>query len=360
MQWIKVVIGAAIVSTLSALLIFGLLTYRDAGRLFAPNVVIVTPLYDDAALFFSQAEIERFYATYPAYEISTIATGSAIISTPTMQVRASVFYASSPFFSVHFVDIIEGTNPQDGTNSVLLSELLAWRLFGGFNVVGVTVRIFDEPFVVSGVAAGGDVGYVAWLPRIAAQGMAIQSIFIRFPNYCQVSAFAVPREMLGFRSHDDYMILDINRFMEAINIRNRLVLYVLWLVGLAWSVGSLLKILQAKEKRFAMREYSELAFKLGFAVLSIYVLVTGVSGIIYALPNLSYENASLFGFILGWVDMPPDEFLLPNIERLFELNSRANFIFLGNLVTVAISLCLLVYCQRVGSFCYTDERKHLP
>ena len=325
---LRAILALLSIALLFASLVVGLLAHRDAGRLFAPNIVFVAPLYDDGTLFFSQTEIERFMANFPAYEISAVTTGTAVLSSQTAQVRAKVFYASSAFYNAHFIDIIEGSPPQDYTNSVLLCELLAWRLFGGFNVTGITVWALGEPFVVSGVAAVDDIGYAAWLPSSARPDMPMSSIYIRFPYYNIVNAIAVPREMLGFRNHDEYMMLDINRYIGAIGIRNRLVLYVLWMIGLAWAFLRLSRaVVQVKEEQPNRREYAIHALVACFAILSAYVLFTEAADIIYALPNLSATNTSLTDFVFGWIDLPPVEFLPPNIIRLVELNARANIAF---------------------------------
>ena len=326
---------------ISVMLVVGLITHRDAGRLFAPNVVIIAPLYGDDALFFSQAEIERLSASFPSYGISAASAGSAVISTQTTQVRATMHYASAAFFYVHYMNIVEGSPPQEHTNGLLLSELLAWRLFGGFDVTGVTVWAFGEPLVVSGVAAGGNIGYAAWLPGSFAPNAPKTTIYVRFPAYCIVSAHAVPREMLGFGGHEEYMMLDVNRYIEAIGIRNRLALYALWIIGLAlcvrWLIGA---AMLSNEKRLCKRACALLALVACGALLSVYVLFDGASGIIYALPNLSDENASLVGFVFGWVDKPPAEFISPNLARLFELNSRANIAFFGAVAAAVFGLGL--------------------
>ena len=331
---------------LAVSLVVGLLAHRDAGRLFSPNVVFVAPLYDDAALFFSRGEIERLIASFPAYEIYAVGTESTVISAQATQVRATVYYVPPAFFNIFFLNITEGGPPREYTNSLMLSELLAWRLFGGFNVTGITVWVLNEPFVISGVVEGDGLGYAAWLPGSFAPTMPLPSIYIRFPYYNIVDAHVVPREMLGFRNHNEYMILDINRYIEAMGIRNRLVLYVLWVVGLVWAVLNFSRIvLQVKEKLPNKREFAKLALTGCVALFSVYVLLDGIGGIIYALPNLSDANASLSGFIFGWVDMPPAEFIPPNLARLFELNARANFAFFSALAAVFFAIMVNIICK---------------
>ena len=330
-----VVLGFAL---LAVSLVVGLLAYRDAGRLFARDVVFVAPLYYDSALFFSGGEIERFGASFPDYVITAVGMESTVINTQTKHVRATVYYASLAFYSLHFMCIVEGGPPQEHTNSLMLSEILAWRLFGGFNVTGVTVWAFGEPFVVSGVVEGDDLGYIAWLPGSFAPGMPLPSLYIRLPYYNIVDAHVVPREMLGFRDPGEFLILDINRYIKAIGLRNRLALYALWIVGFVWAIlGFSRIILQVKNKQPERVEFAKLAFAGCIALLSAYVLLEGIGGVIYALPNLSYANASLLGFIFGWVDMPPAEFISPNLARLFELNTRANLAFFFALAAAALS-----------------------
>ena len=60
------------------------------------------------------------------------------------------------FFYFHPLNLRSGSYIKEGDlmdDLVLLDEELAWKLFGGTNLVGLTVTINDVPFVVSGVVS---------------------------------------------------------------------------------------------------------------------------------------------------------------------------------------------------------------
>ena len=349
------IIAVLCIILISAMLLVGFFAYRDAGRLFDQNVVYVAPLYDDAVLFFGLADVERFRTSFPQHEISHLVSGSAVIQSQINQARASVVFASCGYYRAHFMHFKEGAPPVDFTSSVLLSEQLAWRLFGGFDVVGVPVWIHGQSFVVSGVVTGDNMGYTAWLPHSAGQHVQFSSLFIRFPYYNSVDKRVVPRETLRANS-DEYMILDINRFVEAIYIRNRLILYLTWLVLLVWVLGRSYRFYKTtlqkdvidanvnvlwriKDKTDSIGKLVLLPFAAGFALLSVYVIFAGAIDIISTLPNFALADESLTGYLFGRVDLPPGNFLSPNLQSLFELNARANTAFFSAFIAV-MTLCV--------------------
>ena len=362
---LRVVVAFICIIIASSMLIVGFNAQKDARRLFSQNVVYIAPLYDDTTLFFSAAYVERLRTNFPQYEISHLSSGSAMIHSQINQARASVVFTSHGYYNAHFLYFREGAPPMDFSNAVLLSELLAWRLFGGFNVVGVIVWIHGEPFVVSGVVKGDNMGYTAWLPQSADRAMQITSLIVRFPYYNAVTSRVVPREMLGGRNLAEYMILDINRFVEAINLRNRLILYFVWLVLLTWVLGKSYRFYRSslqedvinknvnefrlKNTTGSIRKFVVLSFAAGFAFLSVYVIFTGAIDILIALPNFALADESFMNYLFGLVYLPPEKFLSPNMQHLIELNIRANIAFLGAFCAIII-LCA-TQAAKAGPSC---------
>jgi hypothetical protein len=67
---------------------------------------------------------------------------------------ASVIAVGGNYFLFHPLELVSGTYFSESDvmhDRVVLDETLAWKLFGGSNLAGMTVTIGDKPFVVAGV-----------------------------------------------------------------------------------------------------------------------------------------------------------------------------------------------------------------
>lgn len=87
--------------------------------------------------------------------------GSASVTVSTDYGTASVtaFGVGGDFFYFHPLQLRSGAYISERDlmdDLVVLDEVMAWRLFGGVNLTGMTVYINGEPFVVSGVVAVED------------------------------------------------------------------------------------------------------------------------------------------------------------------------------------------------------------
>lgn len=81
-------------------------------------------------------------------------SAAATVSDGTEDVRASVTAVGGDFFLFHPLKLISGSYFSDRDlmhDRVILDRELAWRLFGGTDLAGMTVLVNGQPFVVAGV-----------------------------------------------------------------------------------------------------------------------------------------------------------------------------------------------------------------
>ena len=349
----RAIAAFACLALMGAALAVGLSASARAGRLFDGHVVFVAPLPDDERLAFSLAEIERMRMLNPSTPIAFAMTESGIFQATAMQARANIVYTTAEFFGMHFFDFLEGREPAYGSNTVLLSELLAWRLFGGFGVVGAVVWHMDAPFAVSGVVGGSHHGYTAWLCASRQPALSASSFYLNLPAYTQVEASVMPRDMLSaaFRNPGDFLVLDVTGFLEAMGIRNRLLLYFAWLFALAWALALLARIAARAIDEERLRPFLPKAVPCAlFAALSLFVIFTGATDFIYSLPNFSAGHYSFFGFLFGLVDQPEAFAMPPAVQSLLFYNLLCNIAFFGylaGLVGLAFALWPLIYVRLV-------------
>ena len=322
---------------LGIMLTVGFFAHSAAGRHFEGDVVFVAQIPDDERLRFSPSEIGRLRAEHPQALLAFAMAESGVFFSSAMQMRANIVYTSQEFYSMHFFDFLEGSSPAYATNSVLLSEMLAWRLFGGFGVVGATVWYMDMPFSVSGVAGGEHHGYTAWLCQSARPGLSASSFYIGLSGYTPVEASVLPRDMLSsvHRHPDDFLVLDITAYVDAMGMRMRMVLYFGWLVALAW-----VSLFLAKTARMARGEeprnwLPKATLGTLFAGLSVFVLFTGAIDIMGALPNFDAGNNGFFRFLFGHVAQPEGMALPQAVQSLLAQNLLANISFFGSVFAIA-------------------------
>ena len=341
---VRLIFAGINLALLCFLLLAGFFAYREAGNLYADNLLFISPLHDDEALRFSPSELEVIRASFPDYEIITSASTSAVFRGSVMQARGDVVFVSPGYLNIHFLDLLEGSKPRAHANTVLLSESLAWRVFGSLTVTGLTVWLGNELYTVSGVAAGGGLGYTAWVHKSAAPEMPVSSLYVRLERHNDADAFGIPREILSHarRNPDEFAILDIDRYVEAMGMRNTIILQLLWFVGLVAALLKLLKLAsRVARKENPRANVPKTIAAACFAMVAAIVLFTGVNELILMLPNLSLPGASLGGFVFGWFTHPPSHLMSPAFARLVELNTRANFVFFGSLVAVVNILVVL-------------------
>jgi hypothetical protein len=217
--------------------ILAMLTVLAAGtvitvverRYFARDVLFVAPLLNESRLHFSADDLELLRFAFPDYAIVPESRGDIVITASVLQETATVIYTEGFYFGMHFMDFLEGGHwhSLENSNNVILNEILAWRLFGGNDVVGLPVGINGQPYIVAGVVrqgrARGDSESVAWMPRSAAPGMMpITALYIQAKHYNPLNAVMDAQAMIGShmrRNPDEYAIVDINRF-HALSWRN--------------------------------------------------------------------------------------------------------------------------------------------
>ncbi|MCL2198229.1 MAG: hypothetical protein FWB80_04820, partial [Defluviitaleaceae bacterium] len=222
-------------------------------------------------------------------------------------------------------------------NTITVNDTLAWRLFGtAENIEGLTVHIGEVQYIVTAVRSdGGD--YTAWLPR--EDNMPISAIYLH-PYPPDPLAQATANTMLEHigRNPENYAIIDISRFVESINIRSRIFLYVILLAAMIY-------FLQMAQRRTQKR------LPILGAVLCLAAFVWGANDILLWLPNLSALNHSLFNTIIGTGILPPDTYLSSGLLRISQLSRMSNYA----LIVGAVAFVGIIPIQKYQR-CFDEEQ----
>jgi len=326
-------------------LIVGMYTHVAARRYFAPDVIYIAPMLNESHLHWSIDDIDALQRQYRDYSISAESRGNVFISSSTNQASTTVVYTDAAYFSTHFMDFIEGNRWLEDANAIVLNQTLAWRLFGSGNIVGQAVVINHRPYIVTGVVRQGShvAGeYLAWKPRNASPApLPVTALYIRANNYNLVDVAVYTREMLTRQQRNpaNYAIVDINRYIEAIGLRNRIFLYILWLSILI----AMVRVCMRKHYKFNSRVILGYIPPVVGVLLASHILYSGVNDILYWLPNLSIPGTSVIDSITNANLLPPDGYLSFGLYRMSYLNRIGNVAW----IVGAIAFINTIVCTTV-------------
>ena len=306
---------------ITLVLIAGLYFYRAANRYFADGTLLIYGR-------FYAADVEDIKIIFPNAAISR--RSQSLITRGDNQILSPVIFCDAEYFTIHFMEFIEGGPWHENENTfplIILNEALAWYLFGGFDVTGLTVRIDEKFYQIVGIVRQGDRPMAwlstAWLPLLIYQNpnISITSLYVRQSPYNPVDGPANARYLLErrlFRSAIDYTIIDINRYVESIAMRYRILVYGIWLY-------ILILLIKAATKHHGMTKKA-IPLYLG-AVICIAIL-TGINDILIWLPTLAESNISVFSGLSNAETIPPERYLSYGLQRVSQINRYANFIWI--------------------------------
>jgi len=313
----------------------GFFAYNSGRRHFADDVIYIAPLANENRLFFHSSSIEALEFLFPRFSFAAVGRYHGAVSSSTHTVFANIIYTNSAYFEMH-LDFIDGSRVFVDEYSIIINEALAWRLFGtAENVVGLDV-LFGGNFVVTGVVRQHrDAGYTAWLSRDSAlAAMPVSSLYFR-SNEPDPLALSQAHTMLVSHLHsnfDEYAVVNITRFVESMNVRTRLLLYLVLASVLVFFLRRAWPRFKFIEKKPLREIFQLVAFSLAGAMLFAYIL-WGVNGILLWLPNLSSPSVSLFEEISSAGVLPPDVYLSAGLLQIARLNRIVNAAFIAGMIS---------------------------
>jgi len=332
---------------------FGIYAYISARQYFARDVVYVAPMLGQEHLHFSNADIETFSHDNPNFTFSAESRGNVYISTHLQSVTTPVIFTDTMYFEMHRLEFIQGSHWQDRllVNSIIVNSALAWRLFGtSYDVVGKAVWVNEVPHFVVGVVcqAHGNV-YQAWMPATDTR-LSISALYARPYRYSPLAVSSV-RGIISAsglaQSVEEYAIVRIDRYIESIGIRYRLLLLFIWifvlflLSNIGWQCA---RSLPSLIKNGLLADIAKnMALPVVWVLVCIFLFI-GANDILQWLPNLSDPYTSIFNCIYGVGLLPPEVYLPYGLVQLSNLSRYANIAFISGMV----GILNLLFCLRLN------------
>lgn len=329
-------------------IVAGFYFYGQANKYFARNVTYVAPHLNENHLHFNLAQVRVLERVLPDSSVVAISRGSITLSASTQRVTTRVVYSNTAYFSVHSTEFVEGGHWHglESSFSIVLNQALAWRLFGATEgIVGLPVWVEAQVYTVTGIVHQAEAGgYLAWMPAESGD-MPVTSLYIRSHVYYPLMAYVVQdtiRQVLN-RPPNDYAVVDINRFVESMNVRNQLLISVIWMVVLIYFVRKVWQRLE-RDGAKAFRDFRGIWLPIGGILVCGYGL-WGINAILMWLPNLGNPVTSLFASISTVGMLPPDGYLSYGMLRLGQLSWYVNIAFIVGLV----GIFNLIFCLHFRS-----------
>jgi len=312
---------------------YGMYVRNAARRYFAPDVLYIAPRANHAHLHFNASDLPMLSGLVPGYTIAAESLGSATVFGGSQWATTAVIYCDRFYFRMHFMNFIDGWHwyaPED-MDVIVLNEALAWRLFGSLDVVGMLVQIDGRPHKISGVVSSNS-EYMAWVPRSLAMDLPVTALFLTTGQHNPLSVYDGYMLLTNFgRNPNDYAIVDINRYIESMAVRHRVLLYIVWFMVLAhmtsWGCESVKHARDFSKDGIKVGHYKPL-IGLGLLLACIGIsayIIFGVRGVIAWLPNPAYEN--LFSRFSNIGVLPPIGYLPYGLRQLARLNTIWGYVW---------------------------------
>lgn len=345
MNWLKsdrqritrgVIFRALNLALLAAALVYIGWAGAQAGRYVTRDVLCVIPVMNEDAHFFTQDDQETarelFDGTASAERMTKMSAAAEDASAFTVYAEVSV--TGRDYFDLFPVPMTGG-GPwvNDGERSAVISESLAWNLFGSTCVIGQAVKIDGEVYKVTGVAdqrtfAKGN-GFT-WISPVGEEASRANILHLKPARYNRLGSHLDTINLLEDmgRRAGDYTVTDLNAYLNGITLRGKLLLfltglYFIFIIGIY-----LYQII----KNAARSPKNMLGWAAAFACLCAAVITVTVMGRsmafdlwtpAFAGEGLARYTQALFNTGL----LAPRRYLSYNLAALYDLNIKANIAF---------------------------------
>lgn len=216
-------------------LIYILWAGGEARKYFERGVMCVMPVVNDNTYYFGSDDMEIIgEADFEGMTASERMINTIVMSGET-QAFAGVVTTGRDYFDICRMNFIDGgpwIRDQENERVIVLSESLAWMLFGDTKSTGLAVNLNDETYKVTGVVAQETVskdGGLAWIPPYGAEEIYANTLYIKPAHYNRLDAYLETEVQLKAmnRQPRDYRITDLNAYAESIVLRGRILMLLL-------------------------------------------------------------------------------------------------------------------------------------
>jgi hypothetical protein len=315
----------------------------DAERYAGKGVVCVLPSAQNSAAAF--IDTEALHAAASGYKGKVVTeytyrspvtaartvweTGPPIEQPSAVSAYARVSAVNRDYFEMLPCTFLDGgVWGENSARRAILSEALAWEMFGGIQVTGKTVSIGGEIYTITGVAGQRNYtegGGQAWVTSGSGnEAESAGALYLKPQNYNPLDAHLSTKSLMEAMNFNgsDYVITDLSAYTEGIGARGQILL----LIAVIYFIILIGRYLMALWKETLRRGK-------GF-LISTAVSVISAALIVYMprffamdlwIPAFAGEGAAAYARVFFNTGLlAPRGFLNQNLTALYDLNLYAN------------------------------------
>lgn len=312
--------------------------YIDGKNYTGKNNIYISPYYNDNKYYFSKNELLSAKDRLGNMNISYELKERAFIRNNNYEIYGDMIYIEPEYFNINSFKFIRGSAfPKSLSDNkiIILSESIAYYLFGSYDILGKTVTIESQPYEITGI-----IGYeefdkdikFAYIPYSKENNQKeISNVYINIPGYNELSAQISGEKLLADLNKNtmDYRITDLNRYLNNIYLRPLGVASVFLLLMLYFYIGKAVKSFKGNKKNIALYIVASLILILFISFCHRKI----VQDLWITTESLSLK--SVISILTNENKFPTVEYLPYQLTRLYEINKYSNYCF-------AISFFLMI------------------
>ena len=348
----KIIVRGLLIVVVLVAITYVFWQHEQALRYAKPGIITVIPVINDRSFMFGYEEVRNGAAVFNG-RIEMEHHSIRRVDANGQFAFAHVSTVGEHYSNVAFLPFSSGGNwLHDGEGSIIVSELLAWELYGSVNVVGLHVRIDDNYHEITGVVRDAarppeHVDGFAWMPRSHLDAQAYYAAILHFipDTYNFVHTNMDVLRILGLlnKRASDYVIIDINSYVTSIALRGQALLSLAGLVFVFFLLHNVYNIWKRRRDYDFLQGNKQWAWAFGAAsaLALLFALLIPHIPIDFWLPAFFPDGLGGYArmFFNARLNVPRQ--YLPNyLAALFDLNTRANRSF-GIGLTALIAVCAL-------------------
>ena len=284
--------------------------HSQAARHFYPGTLVVMPIVNDSSLHFY---INDFWDwEHGQVELEQVST--AMVESDNHTAFANISITGWNYLDMAFISYHHG-GPWRDEDSIILSEGLAWELFGNLDVISLPVRIGSRLFTISGVSTQQE--NFAWILRNNYKENS-NILYLRNTPYNWIFARNSILDLLSNlgRRADDYTLTSINFFLRSIELRGFILVY-LAVIFLLMNLVSQALVFQSISHRAVLIAMAAALFIWLTMRIDLELWIPASGDVWEGYRQLLFNRGML----------APRQYLSGNLATLYDLNIRANAAF---------------------------------
>lgn len=259
----KIICGFCIAVVLAAITtIFWIAAVAESHA--QPGVLTVLPIMNNREFMFTDNQIWGISVDFEG-RIEMEHQSRMEIFTMTSRATAQVSTTGQHYFDIAFLPFVSGGAwAHDSADGAIISESLAWALFGSMDAVGLDIRTGnDDNYRITGVVRDtanrlGHVDGFAWIARreIGAQDNYASILHFIPESYNRLQTRIDAERILGLmnRRSDDYIILDAGEYTDGIALRGRVLMSLAGFTFIFFMMRLAYRIARQRQKKFIYHE----------------------------------------------------------------------------------------------------------